>query len=328
MISKIDIFSIGLISFAIVAAGMPALIKFFKDKKETSLIRELGPDHSQKVGTPTMGGLLFVSIAVLASLLASLFFKTDIMFMILIVVPFLAYGIIGGIDDYIKLANKATEGFKFKPKLLAQTLAALVVYLLMIFMNHKMVIHISLFYANLTFTFTGIFTLIYLAFIWFWFVGWSNATNLTDGLDGLMSGLGIIIYAGYAHVAYNHQEMNLAIFDIAVVGALIGFWIFNKPKAKIFMGDTGSLALGAGLAMNSIMLNAELSLLWFGLIFVIETLSVIIQTISYHYFKKRIFPMAPIHHSFEMYNWSEWKIDILFWTIAIIQVIIALVIWK
>lgn len=325
MISKIAIFSIGLMSFIIVALGMPSLIKFFKEKKETSLIRELGPDHSQKVGTPTMGGLLFVSVAVLASLLASLFFNTGVMFMVLIVVPFLAYGIIGGIDDYIKLSKKATEGFHFKPKLLAQTVAALVVYLLMIFMQHKMVIHIPFFDSI---SFTGIASLIYLAFIWFWFVGWSNATNLTDGLDGLMAGLGIIIYAGYGHVAFQHQQVNLAIFDIAVVGSLIGFLLFNKPNAKIFMGDTGSLALGAGLAMNSIVLNSEFSLLWFGLIFVIETLSVIIQTISYHYFKKRIFPMAPIHHSFEMYNWSEWKIDTMFWSIAIIQVIIALIIWK
>ena len=134
----------------------------------------------------------------------------------------------------------------------------------------------------------------------------------------MLAGTSIVVYAAYAVIANNMHQQTIVIFNFAVIGALLGFLIFNKPKAKIFMGDTGSLALGAGLAMESILLGIPFSLVWFGLIFVIETLSVIIQTVGYHYWHKRIFPMAPIHHSFEKFGWSEWQIDTLFWIVSAI----------
>lgn len=153
-------------------------------------------------------------------------------------------------------------------------------------------------------------------------MGWSNATNLTDGLDGLLTGTSLIVYLVYTWIALGVHNHIIVIFNASIIGALVGFLLFNKPKAKIFMGDTGSLALGAGLAIESIVLGIPFSLLWFGLIFVIETLSVVIQTIGYHFWKKRIFPMAPIHHSFEKFGWNEWQIDALFWIVtAIIGII-------
>ena len=209
------------------------------------------------------------------------------------------------------MVRRADEGFAFKPKLAAQTISAGVIMIMMWAMGVPFTLYVPL----LGTLHLGIF---YFIFLWFWLVGWSNATNLTDGLDGLLAGTSIVVYAAYAVIANNMHQQTIVIFNFAVIGALLGFLIFNKPKAKIFMGDTGSLALGAGLAMESILLGIPFSLVWFGLIFVIETLSVIIQTVGYHYWHKRIFPMAPIHHSFEKFGWSEWQIDTLFWIVSAI----------
>jgi phospho-N-acetylmuramoyl-pentapeptide-transferase len=304
----------------ITAALMPALIRFFKSRKSESLIRELGPDHSQKVGTPSMGGVLFVAAAVVMTIIGVVLHPELLWQALFPMFAFLAFAVIGGIDDGVKLFRRATEGLAFKPKLLAQTLSALVIMLALWYFRFPFVLTIFDWELHL-----GWF---YFLFLWFWLVGWSNATNLTDGLDGLMAGLGVIVYGAYTWMAYNSGFDGIVLFNLAVIGSLLGFLIFNKPTAKIFMGDTGSLALGAGLAMQSILLGQPWSLLWFGFIFVIETLSVIIQTFSYHFFKKRVFPMAPIHHSFEQYDWSEWEIDALFWIVALVQVVVGILIWS
>ncbi|CUW12438.1 phospho-N-acetylmuramoyl-pentapeptide-transferase [Leuconostoc gasicomitatum] len=292
---------------------MPFLIKFLRQSKEQAVIRKLGPDHQAKSGTPSMGGVLFVAAAPISSLIGGGLHNGwhGVMTMVIPVVAFLAYATIGGIDDTLKLINHADDGFAFKPKLIAQTISAAVIMLIMWLMGVPFTLYVPLLGTfNL-----GIF---YFVFLWFWLVGWSNATNLTDGLDGLLAGISIIVYAAYSIIAMNMHNQILVIFNFSVIGSLIGFLIFNKPTAKIFMGDTGSLALGAGLAIESILLGMPFSLVWFGLVFVIETLSVIIQTIGYHFWHKRIFPMAPIHHSFEKFGWSEWQIDTLFWILSVI----------
>ena len=149
-------------------------------------------------------------------------------------------------------------------------------------------------------------------------VGFSNAVNLTDGIDGLASGLGIISFGTYAVISYQEQRFDLLIVCLTIVGALLGFLLFNHKPAKVFMGDVGSLALGGVLAAISILLHREFSLLLIGFIYVCETGSVILQVTSFRLTGKRIFKMSPIHHHFEMSGWSEWRIDITFWIISLI----------
>ncbi len=300
-------------AFIITVVFMPFLIKFLKQSKEQAVIRKLGPDHQAKSGTPSMGGVLFVLAAVISAIIASSLFS-GIVGLKLIAIPVLAvlaYALIGGIDDALKLVNHADDGFSFKPKMLAQTVSAAIIMCVMWLIGFPFTLYIPL---------IGTINLgnFYFVFLWFWLVGWSNATNLTDGLDGLLTGNAIIVYGAYTMIAMHMHNQIIVLFNFSIIGALIGFLIFNKPKAKIFMGDTGSLALGAGLAIESILLGIPFSLVWFGLVFVIETLSVIIQTVGYHFWKKRIFPMAPIHHSFEKFGWTEWQIDVLFWIISLI----------
>ena len=167
---------------------------------------------------------------------------------------------------------------------------------------------------------------IYVAFIIFWLVGFSNAVNLTDGLDGLVSGLASVAFAAFGIIALMKDQADVAIFAFAVTGALLGFLLFNKNPAKVFMGDTGSLALGGALAMLSILTKSELMLLVVGLVFVIETLSVILQVGSFKLRKKRIFKMSPIHHHFELSGWSEWKVVIVFWSTGLVVAIIAVLV--
>lgn len=311
-----------LLGMGLTVVVMPTVIKKLKQSKEQAVIRVLGPDHQKKAGTPSIGGAVFGLVTILVVLLLPSTYKSSHEFMVTLalLVGFGSYGVIGAIDDILKLVNHADDGFAFKPKLLAQTISAVVVMVLLFLTNIPMGIDVPFFgYLHLGWFF--------IVFLWFWFVGWSNATNLTDGLDGLLTGLALIAYGAYTILAMRSGDTAIVVFNFVLFGSLVGFLCFNKPKAKIFMGDTGSLALGAGLAVESIQLHAVFSLLLIGLIFVIETLSVIIQTISYHYFKKRVFPMAPIHHSFEKFGWTEWQIDIAFWTVGLITAVLALMLF-
>ena len=159
----------------------------------------------------------------------------------------------------------------------------------------------------------------------FWMVGFSNATNLTDGIDGLMATTGTIAYGAYAFIAYQQEAWGVLTFAVAVIGGLIGFFLYNRKPARIFMGDVGSLALGAGLAAMSILLNAEWTLLLIGIIFVIETASVMLQVFWFKRTGKRIFKMSPIHHHFEMESWSEWKIVGVFGLVGLLSALGALI---
>ena len=158
----------------------------------------------------------------------------------------------------------------------------------------------------------------YILFIVFWLVGFTNAVNLTDGLDGLVAGLGIISFAAYGIIAMMQRQNEVGVFCFAVVGGLLGFFIYNHKPAKIFMGDMGSLALGGALACVSVLVHHEFSLLIIGIIYVCETASVMIQVASFKTTGKRVFLMTPIHHHFEMKGWSEWKVDTVFWSIALV----------
>jgi phospho-N-acetylmuramoyl-pentapeptide-transferase len=158
----------------------------------------------------------------------------------------------------------------------------------------------------------------------FWLVGFSNAINLTDGLDGLVSGTASIAFSAFGVIALVYDQTSLAIFAFAVTGALLGFLIFNANPAKVFMGDTGSLALGGALAMLSILVKQELLLVLIGIVFVAETLSVILQVISFKTTGKRIFKMSPLHHHYELKGWKETKVVVVFWSVTLLFCVIGL----
>ncbi|ANZ58006.1 phospho-N-acetylmuramoyl-pentapeptide-transferase [Fructilactobacillus lindneri] len=301
--------------FVITFLFTPILIKYFRAKKEGQMIRDEGPSwHESKSGTPTMGGLTFIVAIILTCLAYGLLVNQLKSTLIILLFVLLFYGLIGMWDDSIKLFKRQNEGFKAWQKFALQVFGALV--FAWVYEAHGFPMAICFF--NFGDVHLGIF---YVLFIVFWLTGFSNAVNLTDGLDGLVSGLSIIAFAAYAVVAFYQHQYEIQIFCMAVVGALLAFLCFNHKPAKIFMGDMGSLALGGSLAAVSILLHHEFSLLWIGLIFVIETLSVMLQVGSFKLTGKRIFKMTPIHHSFEMSGWSEWKIDIVFWTVGLITAI-------
>lgn len=304
-------------SFGITFAFMPLFIEYFIQKKYGQEIREEGPKwHNAKAGTPTMGGFVFVSAAIITALWVAIWLKalTPTLFILLFV--FLLYGTLGFLDDFIKIFKKRNMGLTSLQKLIGQIIGGVVFYVVFLMDNQANVLNF--------FTIEIPLSYLYGLFIIFWLVGFSNAVNLTDGIDGLVSGLGTISFLTYAIIAFYQKQYDILIVCISVVGGLIGFFPYNHKPAKIFMGDVGSLALGGLLAAVSILLHQEWTLLLVGLIYVIETASVILQVTSFKLTGKRIFKMSPIHHHFEMSGWSEWKIDIIFWLIALICSVITL----
>ncbi|MQS52258.1 phospho-N-acetylmuramoyl-pentapeptide-transferase [Companilactobacillus mishanensis] len=304
----IDIIS----SFAIVAIFMPFLIGYLIAHKEGQSIREEGPKwHEKKSGTPTMGGLLIIIAMTISNIWVGAWLGQMTHALVITTLVVILFGCIGFIDDFIKVFKKRNLGLKALQKLALQIVVAII--FLYVYMNDNLPMNFSI---------PGLFSIdsriVFVLFTIFWLVGFSNATNLTDGLDGLLGGLGTISYLTYAIIALNQDRIDIAIVCFSVVGALLGFMMFNHKPAKIFMGDVGSLALGAGLAAISILLGRYWSLLLIGLVYVIETASVMLQVFSFKVFHRRIFKMTPIHHHFEMLGWSEWKVDIVFWLVSAI----------
>ncbi|WP_211654507.1 phospho-N-acetylmuramoyl-pentapeptide-transferase [Planococcus alpniumensis] len=313
----ISIFGFG-IALIMTVALMPVFIPLLKRMKFGQSIREEGPEsHLKKTGTPTMGGLVFlISIIVTVILVAAFNGELSTQVVILLIVLF-GYGLIGFLDDFIKVVLKRNLGLTSLQKLLAQIVIAVLSFFLLRANEFNTALGIPFTDASIELGW------VYVLFIVFWLVGFSNAVNLTDGLDGLVAGTASIAFAAFGILAIVQQETGIALFTFTVAGGLIGFLIFNKYPAKVFMGDTGSLALGGALAMVSILLKQELLLLLIGLVFVIETASVILQVGSFKLRKKRIFKMSPIHHHFELSGWSEWKVVTVFWGVGFISAAVA-----
>ena len=308
------------IALLLTAGLMPVFIPLLQRMKFGQSIRVEGPEsHMKKTGTPTMGGLVFL-ISIIATALGVAIF-TDLLvveLMILLLVLF-GYGLIGFLDDFIKVVLKRNLGLTSLQKLIAQIVIAVVSFFLLGMIDFDTGLVIP--FTSISLELSGLYVL----FIIFWLVGFSNAVNLTDGLDGLVAGTASIAFAAFGVLAIRQDEGAIALFTFTVAGALIGFLIFNKYPAKVFMGDTGSLALGGALAMVSILLKQELLLLLIGIVFVIETASVILQVGSFKLRKKRIFKMSPIHHHFELSGWSEWKVVTVFWLVGLFAAVIAVV---
>ncbi|MFC4712534.1 phospho-N-acetylmuramoyl-pentapeptide-transferase [Planococcus dechangensis] len=299
---------------------MPLFIPLLKRMKFGQSIREEGPQsHMKKTGTPTMGGLVFLISIVVTVLLVAAFNKQLTTQVVILLIVLFGYGLIGFLDDFIKVVVKRNLGLTSLQKLIAQIIIAVLSFFLLRANGFDTALGIPFTDASIELGW------VYVLFIVFWLVGFSNAVNLTDGLDGLVAGTATIAFGAFGILALTQQQMGIALFTFAVAGGLLGFLVFNKYPAKVFMGDTGSLALGGALAMVSILLKQELLLLLIGLVFVIETASVILQVGSFKLRKKRIFKMSPIHHHFELVGWSEWKVVGVFWGVGLISAALAIV---
>lgn len=308
------------ISFVISVILGPIIIPMLRRFKFGQSIREEGPkSHMKKAGTPTMGGVIFLLSIIATTLIISLIKGEFTSQSIILIIVLIGFGVIGFLDDGLKIIFKRNLGLTSLQKLIGQIVISVAAYFLM---------RLGTFHNTIQIPFTDYaihLGAIYVLFLIFWLVGFSNAVNLTDGLDGLVSGTASIAFAAYGVLALLNDQLDIAIFAFAVVGALLGFLLFNANPAKVFMGDTGSLALGGALAMLSILVGHELLLLIIGIIFVLETLSVILQVASFKLTGKRIFKMSPLHHHFELSGWSEWRIVLTFWLTALVAALLAVV---
>lgn len=307
-----------LVSFIVTVISMPFVIQYFSKKQLGQVTREEGPTwHESKSGTPTMGGVSFIFAVTITVLILSYFLDVFTTGILLLTFILILYGLIGFLDDYIKVIMKRNLGLTSLQKLIGQIIGGVVFYIGLNLLNYPTVLSIP---------FLGSINLGwgYGLFLLFWLVGFSNATNLTDGIDGLMASTGMIAYLAYGVIAGIQDQWDIMVFSLSVFGGLLGFFIFNKKPAKVFMGDVGSLALGAGLAGISILLNQEWTLILIGIIFVCETASVMLQVSSFKLRGKRIFKMSPIHHHYEMVGWSEWKIVGIFSLIGFLMALVVL----
>lgn len=311
------IFAISLlmVAYFLTVLMLPRLIKYLHVLKFGQAIREEGPQsHMHKKGTPTMGGISFI-IAIVISLIVAMFLdSSNIQYYILFIYTTISFSIIGYIDDMLIVVKKKNDGLAPRKKLMLQILFSVIFYILVTFIYKDVnYIHIPVFDYDLNISY------FYIIFLVFWQTGFSNAVNLTDGLDGLATSVTIITTSTFALLAYKENNFPVLVFCLTIVGALIGFLLFNRNPAKIFMGDTGSLALGGILAAISVILHKEVAFLFIGLVYILETLSVIIQVAYFKKTGKRIFKMSPLHHHFELSGYGEVKTVYIFVIIAVIS---------
>jgi len=321
------------VAFLLTMYLMPKFIAWAKSKKASQPIYEHAPDsHKEKVGTPTMGGVVFIFATIIATLLTA---KLNNFYIMGGLLTILLFSIIGIQDDYSKISNNKNDaGLSARGKLLLQFLSALLVVGVLYVYNHSTDLYTP-FYKLPLFD-MGMFGLIFWMLV---IVAASNAVNLTDGLDGLATvpslmaffTLSALVYvtghsviAGYLLLPNIQIAGELAIMGAAISGSLIAFLWFNSHPAQVFMGDSGSLPIGAFMGYMAIVAKSEILLVVIGFIFVLETVSVILQVGSYKLRQKRVFLMAPIHHHFEQKGWKENKIIVRFWIISFMTNLLAL----
>jgi phospho-N-acetylmuramoyl-pentapeptide-transferase len=306
-------------AFLIALALGPLLIPVLRRLKFGQSIREEGPrSHQAKAGTPTMGGLLILAALVLPVILFA--GRSAEVWLALFVT--LGHGLIGFLDDYIKVVLKRNLGLRAREKILGQiVMAVALAYIATTYFGRGTDLWIPFLGANID------FGPLYYILIFCVLLGTTNAVNLTDGLDGLAAGTTTIAAAAYAVIALAFGKEPLAVFCLALAGATLGFLRYNAHPAKVFMGDTGSLALGGALAAVAVLTKTELLLVVVGGVFVIEALSVIIQVISFKTTGKRVFRMSPIHHHFELGGWPETKVVAVFWLAGAVFAVLSLIIF-
>lgn len=306
---------IGFIFAVLIGLILIPLLKRLKAGQRISIY--LKDQHSKKAGVPTMGGLLFVIPTFLAIIILSLLDKIELTTNLFIIVfVMIGYAVIGFLDDYLKIRRNNNIGLTEIQKLIGQILIAIVFFFLFMKSGSEPILWIQSLNIRVDLGWG------YGLFILFLLVGFSNAVNITDGLDGLAGGLSCIAFLVFGLIAWNtgwlEGHIDIALFCFILVGSIMGFLIYNTSPAKIIMGDTGSLALGGVLATVAILTRHELLLIVISGVFIIETLSVIIQVGSIYLTGKKVFLMAPLHHHFEKLGWDERDIVKLFWVVGLI----------
>jgi phospho-N-acetylmuramoyl-pentapeptide-transferase len=321
----ISLMTSGGIALWAAALGTPLLIRWFAVRRIGQQIREDGPFmHLAKAGTPTMGGLALIAAAVVGYLMAHA--GTHVAFSrpgLLVIGVTVCAGVVGFLDDWIKVRHRRSLGLNKRAKLAAQVVIAVAFALLA---EHWAGANTHLSFTRWNALGVDLGQVGWIVWAVVILVGTANAVNLTDGLDGLASGsatfcfacLAVIGYWQFRHYALYHvpAALDLALASVALAGACLGFLWWNAAPARIFMGDTGSLAIGSGLAALCLQMNLQLLLLVIGGLFVIETVSVIIQVVSFRVFGRRVLRMAPIHHHFELVGWPETTVIVRFWILA------------
>jgi len=301
------------------------IIPIFKRRKiDQRLSIYLEERHKSKKDTPTMGGIIF-GISTIITLIILYFLKIIQISngLIIILITFIGYMLIGFIDDYLIIKRNNNKGLKEGEKLILELIISIIFFLIFLLDNEPLIwIHSLNLRINIGWLY-GLFILLVL-------LSSSNAVNITDGLDGLAAGLSIIAFITYGIITYHtgwlDGYLDIGLFAFILVGSLMGFLVFNIHPAKIFMGDTGSLAIGSTLGAYAILTRSEFLLIIIGIVFVIETLSCVIQRIYYKFTKKRLFLMTPIHHSFEKRGFKEVDIVKLFWIVGIVSSMVAITI--
>lgn len=326
-----------LLSFFLSLCMVSAIIKYFKNLKIHQIIRSYNPPfHLKKNKVPTMGGIVIIFSIFITLVICS---NLSDPYIFCVLLALFGYGIIGFIDDYLKIIKKNYQGLTIKWKYFLQSIMGIII--IYIIMNLKILnIQNYYFFSENFLKNNNFFIFVYYIFMYFIIIGSTNAVNLTDGLDGLAIMLIIFIALGlssisiitndkyisnYLNITYFKHSKELVIVCTSIIGSGLGFLWFNSYPAKIFMGDIGSLALGGTIGTIAILLHQEFLLMFIGGIFVIETLSVILQVIFFKFYKKRIFLMAPIHHHYELKGYSETHITIRFWIITFLLLLIGLI---
>ena len=306
---------IGFIISVIIGLITIPILKKTKIKQVESTY--LSKKHKEKSGTPTMGGIIFIASTIITMLLFIIFGKVKVSTNLLIVLfIFLSYALIGFIDDFLIIKRKNNIGLTEIQKLSLQVIVALIFFYVYMHSGANASLEIHTLGININMGwFYGIFIL-------FMLVASSNAVNITDGLDGLAGGLAVIAYLAFALISWNSFAItgteDIAIFIFVLVGSLIGFLVFNTYPAKVFMGDTGSLALGATLAAIAIITKHEITFIVVMLVFIFETVVCLIQIISMVFFHKKVFLMTPYHHHMEKLGWKETDIVKVFWVAGLV----------
>lgn len=305
------------VSLTIVMLVMPRFIEYLKKLSFKQSVSEYAlEDDKKKAGTPIMGGILFIIVPVVVTLIAFPQSISDINIWI-IILAFVGYGLIGFIDDYLIAVKKNNNGLSPLQKFTMQVILAILFFFIYRIHGDLM---ITLPFSKTTVSLGWWYFLLVL----FMFAGSSNAVNLTDGMDGLSSGVTIIALIPYAIISYVQQKYTVLMFVLCLIGALLGYLYYNKKPARVFMGDTGALALGGVLAALAMVTKTELSLILIAGIPVIETLCVIIQQVSVRTVHKRVFPYTPIHYAFRIKGMPEVNIVRMFWVVEAIFACIGL----
>lgn len=307
-----------LIAFLVAAVLGPVMIPWLRKLKFGQEILEIGPNwHKKKAGTPTMGGMMFIA-GICVSVGVVLLAKFDIRLAMMLIIA-VGFGVIGFVDDYVKVVKKRNLGLTAKQKFALQAILS-IIYIIVLKETGSLNTEIVIPFMKTVITLPW---WIYIIFILFVVTGTVNAVNLTDGIDGLATSITVIVAMFFAVAAVMFKSSGEAIFAMALLGGCLGFLLFNKHPAKVFMGDTGSLFLGGAISVMAVGMGMPLILIICGFVYLFETLSVIIQVAVFKLTKKRVFKMSPIHHHFEMCGWKEVKIVSVFTLVTVVLCVIS-----